>query len=199
MDAGNNLNYDSDSTSSSSTSTDDAWVADIIGTIGSGPESGADVPTAGTAEMQGSSASLNGANVSTLSFLQKMAGVQESFASQLRSLTVRCDSWEKRALYAEREVKSAEDVIKMLAELLKKKKRSKEKKKEDLAEKTFKKSVDFKGVKNPNAFVDVTIPTISSGSEVDISILPTNGLDSLERDDLLKMFRVLCSPNSSTP
>ena len=128
MDAGNDLNYDTDSTtSSSSTSTDDAWVADIVGTIGGGPETGADVPTAGTAEMQGGSASGESANVSTLSFLQKMAGVQESFASQLRSLTERCDSWEQRALYAEREVKSAEDVIKMLAEWLKKKKKSKEK------------------------------------------------------------------------
>ena len=122
MDSGEeNLVYNTDESGASSSSTDDAWVADIVGTAGSDPEeSGTDVPTATTAPMQGSSAGADVSNVSTLSFLQKMAGVQDSFASQLRSLTERCNKWEQRALYAEREVKSAEDVIKMLAELLKK-------------------------------------------------------------------------------
>ena len=59
--------------------------------------------------------------------------------------------------------------------------------------------MDFKGVKNPTTFGEVTIPSISSGSEAEISVLPTKGLDSLERDDLLKMVRELCSPKTSTP
>ena len=66
--------------------------------------------------MQGSSASADGANVFTLSCLQKMAGVQDSCVSHLCSLTERCKQWEQRALYAESEVKSAEDVIKTMAE-----------------------------------------------------------------------------------
>ena len=103
-------------TDASGTSSASIEVACEVGTASSGPELGTDIYTATTAPMQGSSASADGANVFTLSCLQKMAGVQDSCVSHLCSLTERCKQWEQRALYAESEVKSAEDVIKTMAE-----------------------------------------------------------------------------------
>ena len=124
-------------------STDEEEVAEIIGTANAVAEvsdtdvvASEDAPKEGT--MNGTGSSLDG---STLVFLQKMAGVQQNFARQLETLTKKCNKWERRALYAEREVKAAEAVIKRMA---------------DLAEQEMnpgitkrKKSRDFKGVKNP--------------------------------------------------
>ena len=71
-------------------------------------------------DTQKQSASLgtdSGLNVSTLSFLKKMHGVQENFARQLKTLSKKCDKWERRALNAEREVLAAEAVIERMVGL----------------------------------------------------------------------------------
>ena len=89
-------------------STDDEKVAEIVGTTEDVAEesdteivASGDSPKQGT--LDGTGSSLNGL---TLMFLQKMAGVQENFARQLETLTKKCNKWERRALFAEREVKA---------------------------------------------------------------------------------------------
>ena len=194
MNSGNKFpGYKTDESVASSTTDDDEALAEIVGTATSGAEdSGTDVPTSGVAPKQGTlNGTDSGMKVSTLSFLQKMVGVQDNFARQLETLTKRCNKWERRALYAEREVKSAEEVIKKLADLVEQNVNS--------GVTTRKKSVGFKGVKNPKTFGVVSSAADTSEDDVEETILPTKGLDSLERDDLLKMVRELCSPKTSTP
>ena len=69
----------------SSSTDDDEGVAEIVGTAESMAEdSDTNLPASDTAPKQGTSESTDvGMNVSTLSFLQKMAGVQDNFALQL--------------------------------------------------------------------------------------------------------------------
>ena len=88
-----------------------------------------------------------------------MAGVQDSFARQLQTLTERCNKWEQRALFAEREVKSAEEVIKRLADMVEENVNS--------GVTTRKKSVGFRGVKNPKTFGVVSSPATTSEDDVE--------------------------------
>ena len=176
----NNPGYITDeSAAGSSTDSDDEGVADIVGTADSvAAESDTNIPASDNIPKQGTSDSTDGGNVSTLSFLQKMAGVQDSFARQLDTLTKKCKKWEQRALLAEREEKAAEKVILKMADLAEQNANS--------GVTTQKKSVGFKGVKNPPMVATISSPSVTDDDEVDQAMVPTKGLDSLERDDLIK-------------
>ena len=147
--------YKTDESVNSSSTEDEDHVAENIGAEDSVAEdfgTETDASEKGTLKPSASLGVEPGLNVSTLSFLKKMHGVQENFARQLKTLSKKCEKWERRALNAEREVLAAEAVIERMVGLADS---------EMNAGVTTRKgkSVDSKGVKNVHKVSVIKSPT----------------------------------------
>ena len=148
----NNGSIEDETSVAEDSGAEDSVAEDLATDVELRPEANTFGLDSASAKPSASAKDASGLNVSTLSFLKKMHGVQENFARQLKTLSKKCEKWERRALNAEREVLAAEAVIERMVGLADS---------EMNAGVTTRKgkSVDSKGVKNVHKVSVIKSPT----------------------------------------